>query len=291
MYVVTGVTGRTGRVVALRLLAEGEPVRVVLRDISKAAQWQERGAEVVVADFSDVEGMAAAFAGATAAYLVKPPGYDREDLFEHAQRTTDAVTEAIRRAGLPKLVLLSSIGADRDGVGVIATNRMAEQRMATLGIPVAFLRAAYFMENWQRVFAVAASEGVLPSLLAPVDKALPMIATADIGDVAADMLRQSWEGRRIINLEGPQARSPDEIARALGHALGRTVTAAALDENAWEGVLAQNPFSRTAIRGFVEMNQAINSGHIAFDHEGAEHVRGHRSFEDVVAGMALPLSR
>lgn len=288
MYVVTGVTGRTGRVVADRLLERGEAVRVVLRDASKAKAWRERGAEVAMADLADTSAMTAAFVGATGAYLVKPPGYDREDLFEHAQATTDAVAEAARRAGVPKLVLLSSIGADREsGVGVIATNRMAEQRLSTLGIPVAFLRAAYFMENWARVIEPAKVDGVLPSLLSPTDRAIPMVATEDIGASAADIIGQSWEGIRIVDLDGPRAYSPDDVAAAFAKVLGRAVSAVAIDEAQWAGVLARQPFSRTAIEGFITMNRALNSGHIAFADATTEHVHGRRTIDDIIGGLLV----
>ncbi|MCM3347519.1 NmrA family NAD(P)-binding protein, partial [Cytobacillus kochii] len=82
MYVVTGVTGRTGAVAARVLIDAGVPVRVVVRDRAKAVRWTELGAEVVVADLADSAALMQAFAGARGAYLVKPPNYALENLFE-----------------------------------------------------------------------------------------------------------------------------------------------------------------------------------------------------------------
>jgi NAD(P)H dehydrogenase (quinone) len=42
---------------------------------------------------------------------------------------------------------------------------------------------------------------VIPSFLQPLDKKVPMVATADIGRVAAGLLMESWTGVRIIELE------------------------------------------------------------------------------------------
>ncbi|HHX4052952.1 MAG: NmrA family NAD(P)-binding protein [Burkholderia contaminans] len=283
MFVVTGVTGRTGAVAAQALINAGVAVRVVVRDRAKAARWAEQGAEVAVADLADSAALTRAFAGAHGAYLVKPPNYALENLFEHADVTARAVAEAVRAAGLPKLVLLSSVGADRpSGTGVIATNRTAEQRLAELGIPVVFLRAAYFMENWARVVEPVRTQGILPSLLVPIERAIPMVATEDIGRVAADLLREDWTGIRKIGLEGPAAYSPADIAAIFACALDRPVRPMALAPSEWAGVLAMNPFSSAAINGFIGLNHGLNSGHIDFGSDDTvERRQGRVTFEQV----------
>ncbi|WP_321807300.1 NmrA family NAD(P)-binding protein [Burkholderia sp. BCC1993] len=285
MYVVTGVTGRTGAVAAQALIDEGEPVRVVVRDRAKAARWIAQGAEVAVADLTDPAALTRAFAGARGAYLVKPPNYALENLFEHAEMTARAVAEAVRAAGLPKLVLLSSVGADRpDGTGVIRTNATAERRLTELGIPVTFVRAAYFMENWARVVDPVRTHGILPSLLAPLERAIPMVATEDIGRVAADLLREDWSGIRTIGLAGPVAYSPDDIAAVFARLLNRSVRPMALDPSAWAEALAKNAFSAAAIDGFIELNRGLNSGHISFASDDTAVVRkGRVPFERVAA--------
>ncbi|MBN3826958.1 NmrA family NAD(P)-binding protein [Burkholderia sp. Ac-20384] len=283
MFVVTGVTGRTGAVAAQALIDAGVAVRVVVRDRAKAARWAEQGAEVAVADLADSAALTRAFAGAHGAYLVKPPNYALENVFEHAGVTARAVVEAVRAAGLPKLVLLSSVGADRpSGTGVIATNRTAEQRLAELGIPVVFLRAAYFMENWARVIDPVRTQGILPSLLVPVERAIPMVATEDIGRIAADLLRDDWAGIRKIGLEGPVAYSPADIAAIFARVLNRPVRPMALEPSEWAGVLAMNPFSSVAINGFIELNRGLNSGHIDFGSDDTvELLQGRVPFEQV----------
>lgn len=285
MYVVTGVTGRTGAVAAQALIDEGVPVRVVVRDPAKAGRWLAQGAEVAVADLTDAAALTRAFAGARGAYLVKPPNYALENLFEHADVTARAVADAVRAAGLPKLVLLSSVGADRpDGTGVIRTNTAAERHLAELGIPVTFVRAAYFMENWARVVESVRTHGILPSLLAPLARPIPMVATEDIGRVAADLLREDWRGVRTIGLEGPVAYSPNDIATAFSRVLGRPVAPLALDPSVWAETLAQNPFSAAAIDGFIELNRGLNSGHISFVSDAAAVIRkGQVTFERVAA--------
>src|SRR5437016_5265158 len=72
MYVVAGVSGNTGKVVAETLLSQKKPVRVIVRDAAKGAAWKARGAEVAVAELDDVPALTKALAGAEGAYLLLP---------------------------------------------------------------------------------------------------------------------------------------------------------------------------------------------------------------------------
>ena len=287
MYVVTGVTGRTGAFAAQALLEAGESVRVVVRDATKGAIWTAKGAEVAVADLADRQALTRALSDAEGAYLVSPPGYHLPYLFETAKAVADTVAEAITAARLPKLVLLSSVGADQpSGTGVIATNHLTEQRLRQLGIPLTLLRASYFMENWGRVIDPVLTHGLLPSFLAPLDRKLPMVATQDIGRIAAAVLVEHWQGVRTFALEGPISYSPNDIAQLLAPLTGRPVSAVAVEEASWAQVLGQDGFSAAAVEGFVVMNQGLNSGHISFESDRAvRHIRGAIPFEQIAAGF------
>ncbi|RQS69783.1 NAD-dependent epimerase/dehydratase family protein [Burkholderia sp. Bp8963] len=283
-YVVTGVTGRTGAVAARTLLAAGERVRVVVRNPAHSEHWERLGAEVAVADLTDAAALTRAFSRARGAYLVSPPSYALKDIYRYVERVADAAAQAAEAARLPKLVLLSSVGADQaSGIGVIANNRTMEQRLSRLDIPMAFLRAAYFMENWAGMVDSVLNEGILPSFLAPLDRAIPMVATRDIGRVAAETLREDWSGTRTVALEGPAQYSPNEIAAAFEQALGRPVRAVIVEESSWRGALAQGGrFSETALAGFIEMTRSLNNEHISFASDtGTTHVAGSVPFSEV----------
>jgi uncharacterized protein YbjT (DUF2867 family) len=264
-YVVTSAAGRTGSAAARQLLAAGLPVRVVLRTEAKAAFWQQEGAEVVLADLTDLEAMRAALAGAAGAYIVTPPEYEREDLFERAEMMGDMIARAVVEAGLPKAVVLSSVGAEQPrDIGWIAKNRSIEQQMMRIETPLTFIRAAYFMENWLPMIAQALATGVLPSFLSPLDRPLPMNAAQDVGHAAAAMLLENWQGQRIVNVAGPHSFTPQELANHLAAALGRPIQAQALPEEAWPAAMAPAGFSPASLRGFIEMTRSLNNGHIAF---------------------------
>lgn len=265
-YVVFGVTGRTGAAAANALLEAGLPVRVVVRKPAAGRAWAERGAQVAVAEMTDLAAMTAAMQHVQGAYLLNPQHYGRDDLFALADTIAATAARAAVAANVPKLVALSSIGADRDGgTGWIATNRVFEQRLGATGMPTAFLRAAYFMENWMALVDVALKTGTLPTFLAPPQRALPMVATVDVGRAAAALLLETWTGQRVVTLAGPEDYAPNDVASALAATRGAPVDVAVVPEVAWPAALADAGFSPAALAGFIELTRGLNSGHIAID--------------------------
>ena len=91
-----------------------------------------------------------------------------------------------------------------------------------------------------------------------------MIATVDIGRIAAEVLCEKWEGVRIIDLEGPARYSPNDVAEHLSLNLGESVQPTSIPKSDWAQSIAGQGFSSAAISGFIEMTQGLNSGHIAF---------------------------
>jgi uncharacterized protein YbjT (DUF2867 family) len=238
-----------------------------------------------VADLSDASSLANALEGALSAYVLNPPAYTAPDLFRHAEELARGVRAAARQARLPRLVVLSSIGAHlRTGTGIIATNRMFEEVLDDAASEVSFLRPAYFMENWGWVKAAAMGEGVLPSFLSPLDRPIPMVSTSDVGRVAADLMRGAAPPARIIELEGPVRCSPQDAARAFSGALGRPVTAVPVAQADWPAALATSHFSPLTITAWTEMFAAFNSGRIDFE-SPASVVRGRVSIEAAVAAV------
>jgi uncharacterized protein YbjT (DUF2867 family) len=118
-----------------------------------------------------------------------------------------------------------------------------------------------------------------------LDRKFSLVATADIGKAAADVLRQKWTGTRYIEVAGPEQYSPNDIARALSSALGRTIEAVAVPRDKWtEFFVGQGmPEGRTEPR--AEMVDAFNSGWIHFGVPGAEHITGTTSLTSVIAKL------
>jgi uncharacterized protein YbjT (DUF2867 family) len=220
MFAVAGATGHTGSAAARHLLDSGQPLRVIVRRPEQGAAWAARGAEVAVASLDDAESLGEALKGIEAAYLLLPPQYTHPHVLEAQAATADAIAQAIRTSSAERLVFLSSLGAEREsGTGPVRALHYAEAQLKRIGVPITFLRAAYFMENWAPVLPVAREQGVLPTFL-PADLRMPMTATGDIGRIAAGALRRPNAGMRVIEIEGPEPASPRDVAQAISKCLG-----------------------------------------------------------------------
>lgn len=241
--------------------------------------------------FTDVTALSRALAGAEGAYILSPPQYTHDDLFSQADMMASVVAEAVIKAQLPKLVALSSVGAEHtDGTGWIVMNRTLEQHLAQTGLPVTLLRAAYFMENWKSLVQIAVAKKKLFSFLTPLDRKLPMVATEDIGHVAAEVLSENWDGVRIVELEGPSTYSPNNVANYLAQELNKVIPAVEIPESDWSQILSGQNFSSTALTGFIEMTQGINSGHITFTGKNnIDHRKGTTSLHTIVTAMVTSL--
>jgi len=287
MYAIMGITGRVGGAIAANLLAQGEQIRAIVRNPEKAARWRDRGAEIAVADVDDPNALASAFEGTDGVFLMVPPNFAPAPGFPEMHKTLASYHAALAKSLPKKAVYLSSIGAEQTtGLGLITCSHLLEQTLGDLPIAHAFLRAGWFMENHAWDVTTARSEGKFSSNLYPLDRKFSLVATADIGKAGADVLRQRWTGTRRIEVTGPEQYSPNDIARALSVALGRTVEAVAVPREKWtEFFVGQGmPEGRTEPR--AEMVDGFNSGWIHFGVPGTEHVTGATSLTSVIAKLA-----
>jgi uncharacterized protein YbjT (DUF2867 family) len=284
MFVITGATGNTGKVAAKRLLEQGQKVRVVVRDAAKAEGLKALGAEVVTADLNDRAQAERAFAGASGVYLLSPPDLQSKDLIAERTPWLEALAGAAKAAGVGHVVFLSSIGAQHaEGNGPIRLLHLAEKLFSASGLPVTFVRAAYFVENWGAVLGAAKQDGVLPSFL-PADAALPMVATADIGATVAQALVDGPRGRRVIELSSTDA-SPNDVAKAVSALLGRDVKVVNPPLDAVVPTFTSFGVSEAVAKLFREMYEGIASGHVSWEGRGAEAVRGKQTLQDTLRGL------
>jgi uncharacterized protein YbjT (DUF2867 family) len=266
MFAVTGITGQVGGVVARLLLAAGHDVRAVVRDAAKGEVWAKQGCEVALADVNDQQALQHAFEGTEGVFVLLPPTFDPTPGFPEARKTIATVRDALAVAKPSKVVVLSTIGAQATQPNLLNQLQILEQELGTLPMPVAFLRAAWFIENAAWDVAPARDSGIVPSFLQPLDKPVPMVATADIGRVAAELLRESWTGRRIVELEGPQRISPDMIAASFARLLGRDVGMTVVPRDTWEDLFRAQGMTNPTPR--MQMIDGFNEEWICF--EGAE---------------------
>ena len=281
MFAITGISGKVGGIVANTLLTDGLPVRAVVRDEAKGKPWAARGAEVAIASIGDAAALTKAFAGVDGVFLMTPPNYDPEPGFPETQANAAAIKAAIEAALPGKVVFLSTVGAQVAEPNLLNNSKMTEEMLRTVPAPVAFLRAAWFMENasWD---VDAGRRGTIPSFLQPLDHVIPMVATTDIGRTAAAILRETWAGVRVVELEGPRRYSAADIGRAFTAALGHDVHMDPVPRATWEALFRSQGMKHPMPR--IRMVDGFNEGWIDFEGNG-EHRTGEVRLEAVIAGL------
>ena len=265
MFAITGITGNVGGEVARNLLAARRPVRAVVRDLPKGEEWAKRGCDLVGADINDAAALTAAFKGSEGVFVLVPPNFDPSPDFREARATAATLNSALEAARPARVVYLSTIGAQATRWNLLSQHTIIEQALRKLSLPITFLRPGWFMENsaWD---VAPAKNGVIPSFLQPLDKPVPMVATADIGRVAAELLRDTENGRRVVELEGPHRVSPNEVAATFADLLGQPVRAESVPRETWESLFKSQGMKNPTPR--IEMLDGFNEGWIEF--EGGE---------------------
>lgn len=286
MYAIAGVSGNTGSVVAETLLAQGKPVRVIVRDAAKGESWKARGAEVAVAELDDAAALTRAFANVQGAYLLLPPLPTSEDPVGHNAKRTRALAQAVKAANVPHVVLLSSIGAQHaDGNGPIKVLHVAERELAATGAALTAIRAAYFQENWGGSLGTLASGTVYAFL--PNDLRFPQVATRDIGRTAAAALVEGAPRgtTQIIELAGPQDYSGADAQAALTKITGKPITVAVAPLDAVVPTFTGFGLSKAMAELYREMYEGIISGRVANEGGKARSVRGSVTLEDTLRAL------
>jgi NAD(P)H dehydrogenase (quinone) len=283
MYAITGITGQVGGALARTLLAAGQPVRAVVRDAAKGRTWAEKGCEIAVAEMQDAAALTAAFRETSGVFILPPSEFDPAPGFPEARAVITAVTSALDAARPLKVVCLSTIGAQATQPNLLTQRTLMEQALRQLPIPVTLLRPAWFMENFAWDVASARDSGVIASFLQPLDKPVPMIATADIGRVAAELIRQDWQGCRVVELEAAHRITPNEAAATFAGVLGHSVRIEAVPRETWGGLFksqgTKDPMPR------IQMLDGFNEGWIEFERGEAGSMKGEVTLETVLRGL------
>ena len=181
MFAITGITGNVGGEVARNLLAAKQPVRGVAREVGKCGAWVQRGCEIVGAEINDALALTAAFRGAEGVFVLVPPNFDPSPDFREARVIAETLRTALDAARPSRIVYLSTIGAQATQLNLLTQHTIIERVLGDLPVPITFLRPGWFMENSSWDVAPATGGGVIPSFLQPLDKPVPMVATAEIG--------------------------------------------------------------------------------------------------------------
>src|ERR1700730_7266828 len=216
--IVTGATGKTGSVVVTELLKAGYPVRaMVRREDGRSARLRAEGAEIAVADLSDVERVADALKDVQRAYYCPP--FD-----PYMIQGAVAFAVAAKEARLEHVVGLTQWLASPSHPSLMTRQSWLIDHLFSMtpGVAHTIVNPGFFADDYLVPIGLAAHLGMFPWMYGDSRNAPP--SNEDIARVAAAVLmdpaRHSGKSYRPT---GPELLGAKEMARAIGRAIGRSV--------------------------------------------------------------------
>ena len=226
---VTGATGNVGAEVVDALLADGHPVRALVRG-DRRETTLPAGVEAVPGDLNDPASLTDAMTGVEALFLL--PGY----------ADMAGIAATAKAEGVRGIVLLSgsSAGSPDNGNVVTAFMNRSERAVRESGLDWTILRPFGFMSNTLQWRDQLRAGDVVREPFATVP--IAVIDPFDIAAVAVAALTSTGHNRQIHVLTGPEALLPADRLRILGAELGRDLRLEALsNEDARTTMTAQMP--------------------------------------------------
>ena len=217
MILITGGTGRIGRMVLEMLAAADLETRALVRDLDKARALDLPTVEFVRGDLADTASLAPALAGIDRVVLISTFSQDM------VQLQTSMVEAAARAPLRPRIVKLSSLGADPDSpVPMFRWHGGAERAIEQAGLPWTFIRPTYFMQN-----ALVMAGGMRKDRSFALPASGAAVAQVDTRDIAAVILRVLIEADhegKSYDLTGPEPLTWFEVAGILSAVAGGPIS-------------------------------------------------------------------
>ncbi|RDK11359.1 NmrA family NAD(P)-binding protein [Cupriavidus lacunae] len=218
---VTGATGKTGSVVVAELLKAGYPVRAMVhREDGRSVRLKAQGAEIAVADMSDVERVADALKDVQRAYYCPP--FD-----PYMIQGAVAFAVAARESRLEHIVSLTQWLSSPSHPALMTRQHWLVDRLFSM-MPRAghtIVNPGFFADAYLVTIGLSAHLGIFPWIFGNSRNAPP--SNEDIARVAvAALMDPARHAGKSYRPTGPELLGTQDMARAIGRAVGRPVRVA-----------------------------------------------------------------
>jgi uncharacterized protein YbjT (DUF2867 family) len=256
--VITTPAGNIGSRVLQQLLKSGADVSVIVRHPEKLSDSVRSKVKVHQGSLADAGFVKKVFQGASAVLWLTPPDYTQPDVAAYHSEMGDVAAAAIKANKVPRVVNISSAGAQLGNAGPISGLGIVERKLNEVAENIVHLRPGFFMENFLHQIEPIKSNGAAYDLV-PADKPYPIVAVQDIGDAAAGLLVDTkWSGRNIHGLHGPADLTFAGVAKTLSDSIGKPVNYVQITpDQAYQTYLGMGASPGFA-KGLVEMYQALS---------------------------------
>ena len=231
MIAVTGATGQLGKLIVEQLLEKMPAAEViaVVRDPQKAQDLAQRGVQVRQVDYSNQEGLIAAFAGAEKVLFVSSNDVG------HRVPQHQAVTNAAVAAGVKLLAYTSILNADTSTLLLAQEHQPTEAYIRASGVPFTFLRNGWYTENQTQAIGAAVAHGAI--LGTARDGRFSAAARADYAAAAVAVLTGNGHENKVYELGGDESYTLTDLAAEVARQSKKAVIYQDLPQQEYAGAL------------------------------------------------------
>ncbi|GGS70282.1 NAD(P)H-binding protein [Streptomyces cinerochromogenes] len=260
MILVTTPTGQIGSQVLDNLLDAGDAageVRVIVRDPARLSPRVRARVETVTGSHADPDVTAKACAGVDRVFWLAPPVPTADSVEGHFRAFTRPLVDAVRTEGVERVVGVSTLGRGvARNAGQISASLAMDDEIRATGVHHRALCPPYLMENLLHQASAIRDSGVI-AMATYGDRVLRTCTTRDIGAVAARLLLDgSWTGQEDVPTVGPDALTPEDMARVVSEVLDRPVRFRRLGEAEYKATLLRHGASEDWARGVTDLASA-----------------------------------
>ncbi|RYJ44443.1 SDR family oxidoreductase [Flavobacterium beibuense] len=218
---VTGSLGNVAKPLAESLIAKGNDITIVSSSTDRKQDIEKLGAKAAIGSVNDTAFLTNAFTGADAVFAMTPPNLGGTNVVANTTEAGKNLAQAIKDSGVKRVVMLSSIGADKpNGNGPIAAIHNIENMYNEIDdVNFTFVRAGFFYYNFFNDIPLIKNAGITGANYA-ADIKMAMVHPRDIAAVIAEEL-ENKNSTNKIRYAISDIRTPQEVAAVLGSAIGK----------------------------------------------------------------------
>ena len=209
---VTGASGRVGSAVASELVAQGQTVRTLARDVGKIEPRLRAITDARTAGYENYDALLEAMRGATQVFLVSLPGNFQDRVPYHAN-----AVRAAKEAKVKRIVYLSFL--EGDGTSPFhygRENTATEEIIRRSGVVCSFIRPNFYSQ-----VALSLAIGSNGKIAAPAGAGkVAWVDRRDVAAVVTSVLLQGPQSSGAHTVSGSQSLSFETIATILSQKTG-----------------------------------------------------------------------
>ncbi len=286
--IVTGSLGHMSKPLAEILVKDGHNVTVISSAAERKNEIESLGATAAIGSLDDADFVAETFSGADAVYCMIPPNGKETNQVAYYKRIANNYNQAITKAGIKRVVHLSSWGADlSEGTGMILGSHNAEIILDSLeSAAVTHLRAVSLMYNLYSFTGMIKNAGMIAANYGGDDK-ISWVHSNDVASAAAEELAKKSDTQKVRYVASEE-KTANETAKIIGEAIGKPDLEWHLitDEEEKENLLKYGVPDNIA-QSVTDLYRSIHNGKLGEDYEKHKPEMGKTKLKDFAKEFAI----